>query len=546
MRGVTNRDLIAGVTNAVTNIPDAMASAVLAGLNPIQGLYAIMIGTPAASLTTGSQVMTVAVTGAMALIVGDSLVGIAAEDKLAALVVLTLLVGLVQILLGAVRSGGLLRFVSNAVLRGFLTGVAVNIVLSQFPDLTGYTSEASNKVIRAIDTVLHPGSIDWRVLGVGLFTIVIIVLVERTRAKEFSFLVALLAGTILVNVLHWDLPTVLSLSEIPSLLPSLTLPELSLVASMAIPAASIAIVGLIQGSGVSKSTPNRDGTYPDTNRDFIGQGVGNIAAGLFGGMPIGGSVSSTALVVQLGGRSRIVNFIVGPIIAVVVLFLSGAVEQIPLTTLAAILVVVGVRAIDVGAVMTVWQTSVPARAIMGVTFAAMLIMPVQYAVMLGVALSFVQYVYSASLDVRVVAVSVQPDGQLADGPAPTTLPSSAVTVLDIYGSVFYAGADVIGKMLPEAAGSSRPVVILRFRGRTDLGSTFLTELERYRVAIEAVGGRLMLAGVGPELTDQLKRTGALDLLGAENVLTAQSVHGASIREAVSLGEQWLAENEEAD
>ncbi len=116
------------------------------------------------------------------------------------LVVLTLLVGLVQILLGAVRSGSLLRFVSNAVLRGFLTGVAVNIVLSQFPDLTGYTSEANNKVIRAIDTLLHPRSIDLRVFGIGLFTILVIVLVERTRAKEFSFLVALVAGSIAVKL----------------------------------------------------------------------------------------------------------------------------------------------------------------------------------------------------------------------------------------------------------------------------------------------------------------------------------------------------------
>ena len=311
---------------------------------------------------------------------------------------------------------------------------------------------------------------------------------------------------------------------------------------MVIPAASIAIVGLIQGSGVSKSTPNRDGTYPDTNRDFIGQGVGNVASGLFGGMPIGGSVSSTALVVQIGGRSRIVNFIVGPIIAVVVLFLSGAVEQIPLTTLAAILVVVGVRAIDVGAVRTVWETSVPPRAIMGVTFVAMLIMPVQYAVLLGVALSFVQYVYSASLDVRVVALSAQPDGQLAEIPVPEVLLDSAVTVLDIYGSVFYAGADVIGKLLPTAAGSSRPVAVIRFRGRTDLGSTFLVELERYHSSIVDVGGRLLLAGVGPELAEQLQRTGMVELLGSENVLASQPLLGASIRQAIAVGEEWLAED----
>jgi SulP family sulfate permease len=330
-----------------------------------------------------------------------------------------------------------------------------------------------------------------------------------------------------------------SLSEIPQALPAPSLPDFALVAGMVVPALSIAVVGLIQSAGVSKGTPNSDGTYPNMNRDFIGQGLGNTVAGLFGGMPIGGSVSSTAVVVQLGAKSRISNFMVGPIIACVVLFLSGAVEAIPLATLSGLLVIVGLRAINPGAVQTVWQTSVPARTIMIVTFVAMLFVPVQYAVMIGVVISVLQYVYSSSLDVRVVALRRMPDGSFAEQPPPDVLVSDNVTVLDIYGSVFYAGAEIIGGLLPKASGSHRPAVVLRLRGRTDVGSTFLGVMERYRREIESVGGILLLAGVGPALREQLERTGTLAAIGAERVCDAQETLTASLGVAVTSAEEWL-------
>ena len=541
--GVSWKDVTAGFTNAVTNIPDCMANAVLAGVNPIQGLYAIMIGTPVGSLTTGSQLMTVAVTGAMSLIVGDSLASTPRENRLAALIALTVMVGIVQVVLGVCRAGGLLRFVSNSVLRGFLLGVAINIVLSQIPEVTGYHSALHNKVLRLTESIIHAHQWDWHVVALALTTVAVVLLVERTRAKDFAFLAGLVVSAGAAYLLHWAVPTVRTLSPIPRTMPHLTLPTLHSVEMLFVPAIAIAIVGLIQGAGVSKSTPNRDGRYPNPNRDFIGQGVANAASGLFGGMPVGGSVSSTALVAQLGATSRLVNLLVGPIIALVVLFLSGAVELIPLSTLGALLILVGVRAIDLPAVETVWQTSVTSRAIMGVTFVAMLIVPVQYAVLLGVALSFVQYVYSASLDVRVVQLVPQPDGTFAEGTAPKILPSHAVTALDIYGSVFYAGADVIEKLLPQAQGAEMPVVILRLRGRTDVGSTFITMLERYHVDVLAAHGRLMIGGVGPDLLHQLERTGMLASLGEENVFRAPETITQSTAEAIAVGEAWLAEQD---
>jgi SulP family sulfate permease len=545
MKWFAPRDLVVGFTNAVTNIPDAMANAVLIGVSPVFGLYALVVGTPVAALATSSQFMTVATTGGMALVVADGLAGVTQSQQIEALVVLTVLVGVIQIGLGVVRAGALMRFVSNAVLRGFLTGVAVNIVLSQLADFTGYKSEAANKVVRAVDTLLHPGQMQWQVLAIGVLTVALVLLVERTPLTDYAFVVALVVSTAVAQVLKLGIPTVASLAEIPQGLPSVQVPSLGLIGSMAIPAISVALVGLVQAAGISKTVANADGTYPKLNRDFWGQGLGNLASGVFGGLPIGGSVGSTAMVVQLGAVGRLANFIVGPIIALVLLFLSGAVEIVPMTVLAALLIIIGVRAVSVPAIRTVLQTSVPSATLMIVTFVATLLIPVQYAVLLGVALSIVAYVYSSSLDIRVVLLEPGPSGRYMEEDAPAQLPNARVTALDIYGSVFYAGTDVIEKLIPKVGEASRPVAIIRLRGRTDVGSTFITFLDRYHGQVAAVGGRLMLAGVGADLMEQLTRSGCADVLGLDNLFPAEEEIMASMDDAIAEGTRWL-ESTDAD
>ena len=425
----SRRDLIAGFTNAVANIPDSMANAVLAGVNPVHGLYALVFGTPVAALTTSSKLMTVAVTGSMALVVADALAPIPPEARSTALLGLVLLVGIIQVALGLLRAGSLVRFVSNSVMRGFLTGVAINIVLSQVPDVTGYQSEASNKVMRVVDVLLHPCGISVPTVLVALLTIGIILAAERTRIRSFAFPAALVVSTIVAYVTPISVELVGDSAQLPTSLPTMVLPQAGTFAGLLIPALSVAIVGLIQGAGISKSVPNPDGTYADLNRDFMGQGAGNLASAFFGGMPVGGSLSSTAVNVQLGGRHRIANVMIAPVIATVLLVLSPAVELIPTATLGAMLVLIGSRAIDVPAIRAVWQTSVQTRTIMLITFIGTLVVPVQYAVIIGVALSIVQYTYRSSLDVRVVSLTRDDQARYVEGEAPESLPDDSITVL---------------------------------------------------------------------------------------------------------------------
>ena len=289
-------------------------------------------------------------------------------------------------------------------------------------------------------------------------TVAFIVVLKRTRLKNFAMLIALVVVTAGVYFFDIDVPLVNSVSRDPVRATACPkLPDLALVPGLVMPALSVALIGLVQGGGISKSFPNADGTYPNASRDMIGQGVGNVAAGAFGGMPVGASVSSTALAVTGGARTRWANVTIGVVIAVVLVLLGPLVEIVPLTVLAGILIVVGVSAFDVEGMLDVWNASKESAVIMGITLGSMLVMPVQYAVLLGAALSAVQYVYSSSKDVRVVALHRLPDGQWSEQAPPEVLPSNEVTVVDIYGSVFYAGVELVDKLLPSVGDAERPV-----------------------------------------------------------------------------------------
>ena len=195
-------DLIAGLTTAIADMPDAMASAVLAGTNPVYGLYAIMVGKPVGALLTSSQFITLGVTSAMALTAGSALSGLSGEEHAQALFTLTLLIGLFQVIAGLLKMGRLMRYVSNAVMIGFLTGVSLLVVLSQLGDFTGFSSEYSNKVAQSFDLLLHPRGIAPQTLAVGLLTVVMVLVLNRTRLSNFSMLIALVLASGAVALLQ--------------------------------------------------------------------------------------------------------------------------------------------------------------------------------------------------------------------------------------------------------------------------------------------------------------------------------------------------------
>ena len=534
-------DLIAGLTTGIADIPDAMASAVLAGANPVYGLYAIMVGKPVGGLLTSSQFMTLAATSAMALTAGSALSGYSGEEYGQALFTLTLLVGLFQVVAGLLKLGRLMRFVSNAVMIGFLTGVSALVVLSQLGDLSGYSSEYSNKVLQALDLLLHLGQVQAQTLTIGLLTIILILAFDRTRLRNFSMLLGMLIASAAVVVFGWEaVDQVGDVAQIPGGLPLPAWPVLSLAPELIAPAVSLAIIGLVQGAGVSKAYPNPDGTYPDISRDFTGQGAANVVAGLFQGMPLGGSVASTALNVSAGARSRWANVFAGLVIIVAVLLFSRAVSLVAMPAMAALLIVAGVQSIKREEFLDVWDIGWGSRLVMVVTFVLTLTLPVQYAVLAGVVLSVLVYLVSSAQDVRLMQIIANPDGTYREQPVPAQLTSNSVTILHAYGNLFYAGAYKLEDLLPLPKDTQRPVVILRLRRSDSISSTLINVLEHYEAQLKACGGKLMLAGVSPRVKEQLDVTETTrDVLGNEDIFLATENIGEATKLALETAQAWL-------
>jgi SulP family sulfate permease len=536
-------DLVAGVVNAVTSIPDALGSAVLAGLNPIHGLYAIMVGTPVGALTTGSVFMNVSITSAMALAVGEALAGYSGEEQAEALITLTVLVGLVALALGLLKLGTLTRFVSNAVMTGFLTGIAILIMLGQLGELTGYRSEFSNKVLAAIDLLLHPGAIGLPSLAIGLLTIALIVVLDRTRIRSFSMVIAIMVGSAAAYLLDLtSVQTVGDISEIPRSIPTPRLPELSLVPKLFGSACAVAIIGLVQGAGVGRSYANPDGSYPDPSRDFSGQGIANIVAGFFQGMPVGGSLSSTAINVSAGARTRWANIAAGLFALAFVLLFAGLIELVAMPCVAALLIVAGWQAINFAEVADVRDAGWTPRLVMILTFVVTLFLPIQQAVFFGVLLSVLLFVYRAGMHIRVWELVSLGDGRLQEQPPQEELSSRSVTVLQFYGTTFFGAAYTLEKMLPSPLTAEQAVVVLRIRGHEGVASTFIGVLERYAERLRANGGKLLLSGVSEAVWQRLLATETTESIPEEDVFLADDILGSSSHKALAAAEKWIAQN----
>jgi SulP family sulfate permease len=544
-RKILVNDLVSGLVMAVVNIPGALANGLLAGVNPVFGLYSMMAGTTVAAVFTSSVIMNVDSTSATALATLDALSGTPGDQQLAYLVVLGLLVGLFMLVFGLLKLGFLVRFISNSVMTGFLAGLGVLTILGQAGDLTAYYSDAGNKVTRAIDTILHFQEIDLATLAVGLLTILLILGVDRTRFTKYSFLVAVFLTTALVAALEPQTVAVVGdTTEILRSLPSLNLPELSVVPAMLLPALTIAVIALVQAAGVSGSIPNPDGEYPDPSGDFRGQGAGNLAVGLVGGIPVGGSVSGTIMIQNMGGKSRWANIFTGIFVAVAVLLIAPFIEKIPMATLAGLLISVGFSMINMPRIETVWHTGAVPMSIMSITFVATLFAPLQVAVGLGVVLHLILYIYRSAEKVRIERIIPQSDGSTKEGETPSELPSHEIVILEPVGSLFFAGAAEFESDLPDVGDARHTVVILRLRDRDEVGSTFIRALERYTRLLQDQDNLLMLVGLNQQVIDQLERTELLDLIGKENVFLAQPRYRASLEQALARAQTWQAQHGE--
>lgn len=544
-KGTLKADLVAGVPGAISSVPDGMAASVLAGVNPVHGLYASLFGPIGGGLTASTRLMVITTTSAAALAAGSALASVPSDERPQSLFLLTVLAGGLMVAAGVLRFGRYTRFVPHSVMIGFLTGVAANIVLGQLADLCGAEVSGPFALAKAWDLITHPGRIDPPSLAAGLLALALLFGLARTRVAPYTSLVALVVPTVLAVLLGaTSIATVDDVGPIPTGLPAPYLPRLSdLSFDLVTGAMAVAALVLIQGAGVAESAPNPDGSRSDANRDFMAQGVGNVLAGLFRGQPVGGSVGQTAISVAAGARGRWAAISAGVWMALILVAFSGIVGRVLMPTLAAVLIAAAIGSLRTGAFRAILRTGRVSQVAVITTLVATLFLPVAAAVGLGVALSLMMQLNQEALDLRLVALEPDADGRFVEREAPAALASRAVTLLDVYGSLYYAGARTLQARLPDPVGSERPAVVLRLRGRAMLGATAYVVLSDYAGRLADVGGRLYLSGVTPEVVEQLHRNATVERAGEVRVFEATATVGESSTDAYRAAREWLAREE---
>jgi len=399
-------DLLAGVVVALALIPEAIAFSLIAGVDPKVGLYASFVIAVTIAFVGGRPGMISAATGAMALLMVDLVRDHGIEYLFAA----TLLTGLLQLVVGALKLARFMRFVSRDVMKGFVNALAILIFMAQLPELIGV------------------GWVTWAMVAGGLA--IIYGLPRFTKAVP-SPLVAIVALTALALTTGADVRTVGDMGELPSALPVFALPKVPFTwhtLALILPSAlTLTVVGLLESLLTASIVDDMTDTDSDKDVEVRGQGLANLAAGFFGGMAGCAMIGQSVINVRSGGRGRLSTLVSGGFLLFLILVLGAQVRQIPMAALVAVMVMVSVGTFDWGSVRNIRTLPKSSTLVMLTTTATVVAThDLSLGVLAGVLLSALLYA-------RKVAHLVRVDSALDPGGRGRTY--------QVHGQLFFASAD---------------------------------------------------------------------------------------------------------
>ncbi len=314
-------DVLAGIVVALALIPEAIGFSLIAGVDPKVGLYASVVIAIVISIAGGRPAMISAATAATAVLMGT----LVREHGLQYLLAATILAGVIQMIAGAARVGYIMKFVSRSVMTGFVNALAILIFMAQLPELVG---------------------VSWETYAMIAGGLAIIYLFPRLTRLVPSPLVCILVLTALSLMLHVDVRTVANLGELPSVLPTLLLPDVPLTPQtlwVILPySVAVAAVGLLESLLTASIVDQMTDTSSDKNRESIGQGIANLCSGLFGGMAGCAMIGQSVINVKSGGRSRLSTFVAGAFLLFLLMVLGDVVGLIPMPALVAIMIMVSI------------------------------------------------------------------------------------------------------------------------------------------------------------------------------------------------------------
>lgn len=525
-------DLLAGLTTAIMLIPQGMAYAMLAGLDPVVGLYASTLPVVVYGFLGTSRQLAVGPVAMVSLMVASGIAPLAGSDAVlygALAALLAALVGGIQWGMGQARLGFLVKFLSHAVIAGFTSAAALIIGLSQLKHLLGLDLDRSHHVHTILlQAARQLGEVQPHTVGVSALAIGALVGLKRFAPRVPRFLVVVVGGALAVIGLDLDAAGVAVVGAVPEGLPSLALPMLDLgqLGALLPIALTIALVSFLESISVAQNLA-RVGRYEvDADQELKALGLANLAGSLVQAYPVTGGFSRTAVNAQAGARTGVAGLVTAGAIVLTLLFLTPLFHDLPKAVLAAIILTAVFGLVDLAEARHLWRVSRPDFAMMLVTFAATLGLGIEPGIGVGVLASLGWFVWKTSRP-HVARLGRVPGTRMYRNleryPDAQTTPE--VVALRIDAPLYFANTGFLTATVEQAvAGPEVRHLVLDCKGIGTVDAQALATLEALIERLEQRGVVLWLAGVRGPVRDALGAAHLLERVGAEHVV--ERVHQA--------------------
>jgi SulP family sulfate permease len=538
-------DLAAGITIAAMLVPQGMAYALLAGLPPEVGLYAATVPVLVYALLGTSRQLAVGPVAIVSLLTASALAPIVEEGSasyLAAAAVLALLVGVIHLVLGFGRLGFLVNLLSHSVLIGFTAAAAIIIGFSQVKHVLGVAvprQEQFADTVRAVGEQLR--EIHGPTLAIGVASLVVLLAAKRVMPRLPAALLVVAGSTLAVDLLDLEAEGVAVVGDIPDSLPVFGIPDASgsLMADLAVAAVVITVVGFMESIAVAKVYARRHRYDLDPDQELIGLGAANVASGLFGGYPVTGGFSRTAVNDTAGARTPLASVVTAVLVLITIALLTPLLVSLPKAALGAVIMVAVAGLIDVGEMRHIASVKRSDLIGMGVAFVATLALGIEIGIVLAVVASML--VVFARMSRPHTAVLGRIDGTTSYrniSRFPEAVVPRDVTVLRIDASLSFVNAANVKATLIAAADAAPAAVVLDASGINDIDATGVEALRDVLTECADRGVPLHIADVKGPVRDVLHRSGLwTELADRLHPTTHDGVEAALGRDAVVHGDQ---------
>ena len=529
------KDIISGIIVAIIALPLSIALAIASGVAPEQGLYTAIIAGFFISFFGGSRVQIGGPTAAFVVII----YGIVMEHGTDGLIVATILAGIILVIMGICRLGSLIKYIPYTITTGFTCGIAVTLFAGQIKDFLGLDiasvpSEFVNKLIaygKNITTINITATI------IGVVAVAIMLVWPKVTDKIPGSLVAIIITTLIVYFAKLPVPTIKSVyGQLSSSFPAFHMPSISmsLVQQMISPAFTIAILAAIESL---LSAVVADGMIGDThksNAELVGQGLGNIFSGLFGGIPATGAIARTAANVRNGGRTPIAGITHSITLTIILIVLMPLAALIPMTTLAAVLLVVAANMADWKSFFILCKNAPKSDIIVLVaTFFLTVFFDLVVAIEIGIVLAALLFMkrMAETSDVKVWKYTDEPDVTPGEAEKLRDIPHS-IKVFEICGPMFFAVTEQILKI---TANHHTKVIVLRMRSVPAIDASAMKCLLDLVERARKKNITIIFSHVNEQPMHMMEKGDFVDIVGRENFR-------ANIVEALDYAEELIAKN----